>query len=161
MTPDTNRQEETMITIKELHSNEFDQIISFDKFCFPTDYWKEEDWKELLADKRSIYYALLDGGRLVGNIFIYNWKGEKDYIKIMNLAIHPDYRKQGLACRLLTHAAEEMKKLDMKRFCGETRASNAAMQKAFERCGYKLDRIEEAYYDHPSESAFKYILQLS
>ena len=149
-----------MITIKKLHSEKLGPIIAFDKFCFPKDYWKEEDWKELLADERSIYYALLDGDRLIGNIFIYNWKGEKDYIKIMNLAIHPDYRKQGLACRLLTHAAEEMKQLDMKRFCGETRASNKAMQKAFERCGYRLDHIEEAYYDHPGESAYKYVLQL-
>lgn len=149
-----------MITIKELNIEKLRPIIEFDKFCFPTDYWKEEDWNDLLVDKKAIYYALLDRDKIVGNVFIYNWKGEKDYIKIMNIVIHPDYRKQGLAHKLLNHVTEEMKKIEMKRFCGETRASNGTMQKVFEDCGYKLDKIEEGYYDNPNESAYKYVLQL-
>lgn len=147
-----------MITIKKLGCESLDQILTFDKLCFPTDCWKEADWKDLLADERAIYYALLDGERIVGDVFIYNWMGLRDYVKIMNLAVHPDYRKQGLASRLLNHVTEEMGALGMKRFCGETRASNAAMQGVFEACGYRLDRVEEGYYDHPAESAFKYIL---
>jgi len=149
-----------MITIKELNADKLNSIIDFDKFCFPTDYWKEEDWYELLDDEKAIYYALLDRDKIVGNAFIYNWKGEKDYIKIMNVAIHPDYRKQGLAHRLLNYVTEEMKKLGMKRFCGETRASNITMQKVFEDCGYTLNKIEDGYYDNPNESAYKYVLNL-
>lgn len=149
-----------MIIIKKLNSESLRPIIAFDKLCFPMDYWKEEDWNDLLEDKRAIYYALLDRDRIVGDVFIYNWKGEKDYIKIMNLAIHPDYRNQGLAHKLLNHVTEEMIKLEMKRFCGETRASNQTMQKVFKDCGYKLNKIVEGYYDNPNESAYKYILQL-
>lgn len=149
-----------MVTIKELNAENIKSIINFDKLCFPKDYWKEEDWKDLLEDEKAIYYALLDGNKIVGDIFIYNWKGEKDYIKIMNIAVHPDYRKQGLAHKLLNHVTEEMKKLEMKRFCGETRASNKRMQKVFEDCGYKINVIEDDYYDNPNESAYKYVLQL-
>lgn len=149
-----------MISIKKLNIESIGPIIDFNKFCFPTDFWKEEDWKELLEDERAIYYAVLDGDKIVGDVFIYNWKGEADYIKIMNLGIHPDYRKQGLAHKLLNMVTEEMSELEMKRFCGETRASNEAMQSVFEDCGYKLDKIEENYYNNPSESAYKYVLQL-
>ena len=78
----------------------------------------------------------------------------------MNLAIHPGYRKQGLAHRLLNHVTEEMKKDEMRRFCGETRASNQGMQKVFEDCGYKLNKVEEEYFQNPKESAYKYVLQL-
>jgi ribosomal protein S18 acetylase RimI-like enzyme len=53
-----------------------------------------------------------------------------------------------------------MKKDGMYRFCGETRSTNTAMQKTFEKCGYKLDRIEENYFTNPVESAWKYVLQL-
>ena len=146
--------------IKQLCTEYLCQIALFDKSSFPTDYWEEEVWKELLADQRAVYYALLDGEKIVGNVFIYNWKGEKDYVKIMNIAVHKDYRNQGLAHSLLNYAATEMRKLDMRRFCGETRASNKEMQKVFEGCGYSLDTIEEGYYDNPSESAYKYVLQL-
>ena len=149
-----------MIELKQLHTERIQQIILFDKHCFPNDYWKEEDWRDLLADQRAIYYALLDTDKIVGNIFIYNWKGEKGYIKIMNIAVHEDYRNQGFARRMLNHVSEEMRKLDMRRFCGETRASNKAMQRTFETCGYRLSKIEAGYYDNPTESAYKYVLEI-
>lgn len=150
-----------MIEIKRLNEEQIRQIMLFDKTYFPTDFGKEEDWKELLEDPRAIYYALLDGEKIVGDVFLYNWKGEKDYIKIMNIAVHADYRNHGLAHRLLNHAAAEMKKIGMHRFCGETRASNHAMQRVFENCGYTLNTIEADYYDNPKESAYKYVLQPS
>lgn len=93
-------------------------------------------------------------------MFIYNWAGEKDYIKIMNLAVHADYRNHGLAHKLLNHVSAEMQKVGMHRFCGETRASNYAMQRVFESCGYLLNTIEEDYYANPNESAYKYVLQI-
>ena len=92
-----------MIEIKQLNVEYIRQIVLFDKACFPTDFWREEDWKELLEDPRAIYYALLDGDKIVGDVFIYNWKGERDYIKIMNIAVHADYRKQGLFPTILIY----------------------------------------------------------
>lgn len=92
-------------------------------------------------------------------MFIYNWQGEKDYVKIMNVAVHPEYRLHGHARMLLNHVTAEMEKAGMKRFCGETRVSTTAMQRAFTQCGYKLNRIEENDYDNPPENAWKYALQ--
>ncbi len=148
------------ITIRILGSESEAELIEFNKLCFPTDFWKEEDWRELLSDPRAVYYALLDGEELVGNVFIYNWQGEYDYVKIMNLSVRPDHRGSGLAHKLLEHVTAEMNKLGMKRFCGETRETNFAMQKVFEDCGYRLNRIEEGYFGEPPESAYKYVLEL-
>ncbi|MBQ7873670.1 MAG: GNAT family N-acetyltransferase [Oscillospiraceae bacterium] len=148
-----------MIEIKKLATEQKDEIMAFDKLCFPADFWKREDWEDLLSDDRAVYYALLDEDKIIGDVFIYNWKGEKDYIKIMNIAIHPKHRGKGLAHRLLYHVTSEMEKIGMQKFCGETRASNKAMQKVFEDCGYFLNKIEENYYDNPRESAYKYVLQ--
>ena len=150
-----------MIRLKQLDSKYLETVMAFDKLNFPTDYWKVEDWKDLMEDKRAFYYASLDDGNLVANVFIYNWQGEADYIKIMNIAVHPQYRGQGLARKLLNHVRDEMSKIGMKRFCGETRSSNKAMQVTFKKCGYRLDRIEENYYQNPVESAYKYVLKLN
>ena len=135
------------------------ELIEFNKLCFPKDYWKEEDWADLLSDPRAVYYALMDGTRLVGDVFIYNWQGELDYVKIMNLSVHPDHRGRGLAHMLLDHVTKEYSKLGMERFCGETRSTNFAMQKVFEDCGYELDRVEEDYFGDPPGSAYKYVLR--
>ena len=143
-----------MYTIKRLGIESLDSILSLEESCFPApDRWKLADWKELLEDERAVYYAMTDGDKLIGNVFIYNWKGEYDYVKIMNVSVHPDYRNQGVASRL-------MKNDGMYLFRGETRSTNTAMQKAFESCGYKLDRVEEGYFHDPEEPAWKYLLSL-
>ena len=114
---------------------------------------------ELLEDERAHYYALLENGQIVGNMFLYDWQGERDFLKIMNLGVAPDRRGQGLACRLLQKAAEELKASMLTRCCGETRESNLAMRRVFERCGYRLNKTEESYYENPTESACKYVLR--
>ena len=148
------------VTIKILAAESERELIEFNRLCFPKDFWKEEDWHELLSDPRAVYYALMAGERLAGNVFIYNWQGELDYVKIMNLSVHPDFRGRGYAHLLLNYVTREMEKLGMRRFCGETRSSNLAMQRVFEECGYRLNRVEENYFSDPPESAYKYVLEL-
>ena len=126
---------------------------SFDLSTFAQSY------NELLEDERAHYYALLENGQIVGNMFLYDWQGERDFLKIMNLGVAPDRRGQGLACRLLEKAAEELKASMLMRCCGETRESNLAMRRVFERCGYRLNKTEESYYENPTESACKYVLR--
>ena len=136
------------------------EIIEFNRLCFPTDYWKVEDWHELLNDPRAVYYAVTDEGRIVGNVFIYNWQGELDYVKIMNLSVHPGYRGRGLARRLLAHVTEVYGGLGMRRFCAETRATNYAMQRVFDVCGYRLGRVEKDGFENPKEDEYKYVLEI-
>lgn len=31
------------------------------------------------------------------------------------------------------------------------------MRRVFERCGYRLNKTEESYYENPTESACKYV----
>ena len=145
------------IEMKKLNIDHLDQILEFDNLCFPVDHWKEEDWKDLLTDERATYYAFVDGDKLIGDIFTYNWKGEMDYLKVMNIAIHPDYRKQGLANKLMAIAKKECEDSKLARICGETRESNTAMKTVFEKNGYELNTIEENCYENPVESGYKYV----
>lgn len=146
--------------IEVLNAERAAEMIAFHKLCFPVDAWKDEDWDDLLHDPRAVYYALTEDGKIVGNVYIYNWQGENDYVKIMNLAVHPDRRGRGCAHRLLNHVTQEMSALGMKRFCAETRASNKAMQKVFADCGYRFRKEEDVGFDHPKENGYKYTLEL-
>ena len=88
--------------LKKLNIDNLGIILDLEAECFPGEGWKKEDWEDLLTDERATYYAFMDGERLAGSTFTYNWKGEKDYVKIMNIAVHPDYRKQGISHKLMT-----------------------------------------------------------
>lgn len=92
-------------------------ILELEKLCFPNDRWSQEDWDDLLSDERATYYGLMDQDKLVGNVFTYNWKGEMDYIKIMNLSVHPDYRGNGHAHNLMVMVKEELESSQLKRIC--------------------------------------------
>ena len=138
----------------------FDAIVQFNKLCFPLDPWPEEDWKMLLEDDRSLYYALMEQDQIIGCVFIYNWQGERDYVKIMDMAIHPEHRNRGYARQLLNYVTDQMAPLGMACFRGETRQSNKAMQHVFALCGYQKYAEEADYYDHPTETAYQYVLQL-
>ena len=123
-----------MYTIKRLGIESLDSILSLEESCFPApDRWKLADWKELLEDERAVF---------------------------MNVSVHPDYRNQGVASRLLNRVTEDMKNDGMYLFRGETRSTNTAMQKAFESCGYELNRVEEGYFHDPEEPGWKYLLSL-
>lgn len=113
---------------------------------------------QLCAAQRHQHSGPVNGGAAV--MFVYNWQGEQDYGKIMNLAVHPAYRGRGLAVQLLRAATELLQAAGLPRICGETRLSNEAMRRTFASCGYRLTRIEEDYYDHPPESACKFEKQL-
>lgn len=147
-----------MKTIK-LRKDNLEMILGLEELCFPTEKWKKEDWIDLLTDERATYYAFMDGEKLVGNVFTYNWQGEKDYVKIMNLSVHPEYRKKGLAHKLMDLVYEEMQASNLKKICAETRASNKKMQKVFHDCGYSLNTIEEKCYANPEEAGYKYVLK--
>ena len=146
---------------KKLGIESYDAIYEFDKLCFPVDYWKESDWKDLLEDDRATYYCLMDGSKIIGNIFTYNWTGsdEHDFLKIMNVAVHPDYRKMGLGQKLMNYAYKEYKESNLDRIAAETRASNVAMQRLFEKCGYFLRTVEEDCYSNPAEAGYKYVFK--
>ena len=136
------------------------ELIAFNRLCFPTDYWREEDWHELLSDPRAVYYALMDGEELIGNAFIYNWQGEHDYVKIMNLSVAPGHRGKGYAHLLLNHVRDEMTALGMRKFRAETRETNNAMQKVFDDCGYVRSGFEADCFKNPPGNAYKYSLDL-
>ena len=71
-----------MMRLKRLGPEYLETVMAFDKLNFPTDFWKEEDWKDLMEDKRAIYYAFLDEDALAANVFIYNWKVKRIILRL-------------------------------------------------------------------------------
>ncbi len=144
----------------KLGLEDLDAIDRIERICFPSDPTRREDWIELLADERTIVFALKEDNIIKSYIAIYNWKGENDYIKIMSLGTHPDYRNRGYAHKIMQYTIDEMLKDGMRIFKAETRQSNIRMQKVFEDFGYRIvDKVAECY-ENPKEGAYKYSLEL-
>lgn len=126
--------------------------------CFPGDIIDQQVWYDLFNDSRSFVYAIKSEEDIKASIAFYNWQCQDDYVKIISIGTHPDYRRQGYAHKLMDYALDKIQAEGMTIFRGETRKSNLKMQKIFEDYGYEIFDKVENYYDNPSETAYKYSL---
>ncbi|MFA5034760.1 MAG: ribosomal protein S18-alanine N-acetyltransferase [Candidatus Margulisiibacteriota bacterium] len=122
-----------MIEIIPLKDKEISQVVAIEAKCFrfpkPESIFREDEHKYLVAK---------DGNKVVGYIGI-----EKilDETHIINMAVDPDYRGQGIAKRLMQHVLN-----DEDVFFLEVRASNETAKSVYERYGFKVISTRKQYY---------------
>jgi len=78
---------------------------------------------------------------------------EKSSLKIMNLAVHPDFRRNKIGTQLLIAMGEIGIRLGCKRATLEVRITNYAAQLLYEELGFRRIKVIPHYYED-SEDAF-------
>ncbi len=86
----------------------------------------------------------MDGGQVGG--FLAWRETAPGEVEILNLAIHPDCRRHGLALALLGHLSSPLVLL-------EVRESNWAARALYRKAGFAEAGIRYGYYQSPPESA--------
>jgi [ribosomal protein S18]-alanine N-acetyltransferase len=76
-----------------------------------------------------------------------------DELHINTLAVHPDWRRQGLASLLLTHVLDDAVRLGADKATLEVRRSNEGALKLYERFGFEVGGVRKEYYRQPVEDA--------
>ena len=145
--------------IENLGFNDYEKIRAFDRENFPNEFWEDEDWKSLLNDPECFYYAYIIDDKIAACVFIHENK-EPPYIKIMNLAVGHEFRGSGLAVKLLNYITDKYSIKGYKTYYAETRESNIAMQKSFDKSGYTFRSLAENMYENPVENGIKYQLKI-
>lgn len=76
-----------------------------------------------------------------------------DELHINNVAVHPDWRRQGIGRTLLERTLAEAARGGAPRATLEVRASNAAARNLYERLGFEVRGVRTSYYTQPAEDA--------
>lgn len=112
-----------------------------------TDAWSEESILSAAENLRTrIYAALNEQDALMGYLIVTQ---VMDVADIDNIAVSPDFRRQGIASLLLDTALERM---DADVFL-EVRASNAPAIELYQKYGFAQIGIRKHYYEKPREDA--------
>jgi len=107
------------------------------------DPWSLEHFAEELGRPYSRTDLCWRDGQLAG--FICTWL-VADELQIQNVATAPEFRRQGVAARLLTHVLERSTAIGFEAAWLEVRVGNAAAIALYERYGFKKVARRPSYY---------------
>lgn len=125
------------------------QVAALEKLCF-SDPWSEQSVASELENELSLWLVALDGETVSGYIGSQTVMDETD---MMNVAVHPDYRKQGIATSLIVGLVEELRKRGSHSLTLEVRASNDAAIRLYRLLDFQEVGRRRNYYRNPREDA--------
>jgi ribosomal-protein-alanine N-acetyltransferase len=136
------------LDIRRLTYADLPQIIAIERRAFPTP-WSLAMFVLELSKPAGVCLAALRDGEMIGYLICSRY----DTVwHIMNVAVDPDRRRQGIATALL---ADLLRRIDGHgaRFTLEVRESNAGAIELYERFGFRAAGRRRRYYQDNGEDA--------
>jgi ribosomal-protein-alanine N-acetyltransferase len=139
---------EAPLTIRRLIYADLPHVIAIERRSFPTP-WSLAMFVLELSKASGICLAALNGDELVGYLVCSRY----DTVwHLMNVAVAPERRREGIAAALLAHLFDEADKPG-EQYTLEVRPSNAAAIALYESFGFKRAGLRKGYYHDNKEDA--------
>ena len=135
--------------IETMNASHVAQIAELEKLCF-SDPWSANSIASELENKLAFWLVATEGDRVAGYIGSQTVMDETD---MMNVAVHPDYRRNGIAEALVNDLVENLKKMGSHCLTLEVRASNMPAITLYEKLGFSEIGRRKNYYRNPREDA--------
>jgi ribosomal-protein-alanine N-acetyltransferase len=126
-------------------------MAELDALCFSAP-WRIEDFRYEILENDLAHYLVCEAERGIvayAGLWAVLTEGH-----IMNVAVHPDFRRRGLGAavlgELLRRSAGEF---GLEAFTLEVRAANSAALRLYERFGFRREGRRKEYYSDPLEDA--------
>ena len=138
-----------MIHIVPMENHHVMQVAALEKQCF-SDPWSENSVASELNNPLSLWLVAVDDENLAGYVGSQTVMDETD---MMNIAVDPRYRRQGIAQMLVEALVEQLKKAESRCLTLEVRISNAPAIALYEKLGFAQVGKRPNYYRNPKEDA--------
>ncbi len=137
-----------MIDIRPLTYSDLPQVIAIERRAFPTP-WSLAMFVLELSKPSGMCLAAIREGRIVG----YTICSRYDTVwHVMNVAVDPELRRQGIARALLGQLYERVGEPNAQ-FTLEVRRSNRAAIELYESDGFRTAGLRRRYYQDNGEDA--------
>ena len=137
------------MTITEMNATHVTQVAVLEQICF-ADPWSEKSVASELDNRWALWLVAMEENRVVGYIGSQTSIDETD---VMNVAVHPDFRRRGIAESLIIRLVEELKTMGSHALMLEVRASNAPAIALYEKLEFSQVGCRKNYYRNPKEDA--------
>ena len=143
--------------IEAMKLEDLDEVMAIEHACFPTP-WPRRIFEMELKSKRSLKIVSRMRGVVSG--YIVAWMIH-DEGHILNVAVHPDFRRLGIAETLMKDCLGYFTQKKARYAILEVRRSNVGAIKLYEKFGFKSVGIRRGYYTDTDEDAIVMMLDMS
>jgi len=137
------------IEIRTLDLSDLDAIEQIEQQAYPTP-WSRSMFASELAKPTSICLGAFEGRDLVGYIINSRYV---DAWHVMNVAVHPEHQRRGIATALLEKLFERTRGDERRGYTLEVRVSNENAIRLYEKLGFDSRGIRRGYYTDNREDA--------
>ncbi len=139
------------IEIRSLELRDLSAIEEIERESYPTP-WSRSMFAGEITKPSSVCLGAFDyeDGRLAGYIIVSRYV---DAWHVMNVAVSPEYRRHGIAKRLLNELFDRTADDDERGYTLEVRVSNADAIKLYESMGFQPHGVRRGYYTDNREDA--------
>jgi [ribosomal protein S18]-alanine N-acetyltransferase len=139
------------VDVRRLSLHDLDAIERIENAVYPTP-WSRSMFAGELAKPSSLSLGGFDpdSGRLVAYLVVSRYV---DAWHIMNLAVNPDWRRLGVASRLLDELFELTGNDPRRGYTLEVRVSNTTAIALYEHFGFESSGVRRGYYTDNREDA--------
>ena len=138
------------MTITDVKYSQLDEIHNIECACFSLPWTREQLEKQMIADNCVFLAAIGDNGAVMGYIGMM-YVLDEGYIS--NVAVSPEFRRQGVADALISALIERAEKT-LAFVTLEVRESNQPAISLYSKHGFEVVGKRKNYYDKPKENAF-------
>ena len=135
--------------IRKMNLGDVSAIAELEKVCF-SDPWSENSIASEVVNPLSYWLVAEVDGVVAGYV---GSQTVLDAADMMNLAVAPDYRRQGIGQALVEALVEHLQKNKVIALLLEVRVSNAPAIALYERMGFEQVGRRPKYYHNPREDA--------
>jgi ribosomal-protein-alanine N-acetyltransferase len=135
---------------------DIEHVIAIERASFQFPWSTRFFLEELQVECARSVLAEIDG-RIVGYVLFWLLSEEVD---IHNIAVHPDFRRQGVGRRLLEQVVAAARGQQCIRVTLDVRRSNSAAQNLYRSLGFAMRGLRKGYYSDNGEDALVMALNL-
>ncbi len=135
--------------IREMKSEDVPAVAELEKVCF-SDPWSEKSIASERDNRLSYWLVAEDNGEIAGYV---GSQSVLDGADMMNLAVKPEYRRQGIGEALVNGLVNYLRQKGIIALLLEVRVSNIPAIALYEKLGFRQVGRRPRYYHNPREDA--------
>lgn len=137
------------MNITRMNEGHVAQVAALEKLCF-ADPWSETSVASELDNPLSLWLIAEEEGTVQGYVGSQTVMDETD---MMNIAVHPDCRRRGIAAALIGELVNQLREHGSHVLRLEVRESNVPAIALYESMGFTQLGLRKNYYRNPKENA--------